>query len=105
MCHLQSSSPIFPNAVEIPPCAADVWLLVGKTFEIHAVFNPASERPTAALNPEPPVKNYNIVFVINNLICTHYDKLNIPKIVKTGTIIANIFNILFATFFIFSFLM
>ena len=25
-----------------------------KTFEIQAVFNPASDRPTAALNPEPP---------------------------------------------------
>ena len=54
MCHRQSSSPIFPKAAEIPPCAADVWLRVGKTFEIHAVFKPASDKPTAALKPEPP---------------------------------------------------
>ena len=48
------SSPIFPRAAEIPPCAAEVWLLVGKTFEMQAVFNPASLKPTAALKPEPP---------------------------------------------------
>ena len=54
MCQRQSSSPIFPNAAEIPPCAAEVWLLVGKTFDIHAVFKPASLSPTAALNPDPP---------------------------------------------------
>ena len=24
---------MFPNAAEIPPCAADVWLRVGKTFD------------------------------------------------------------------------
>ena len=41
-------------AADIPPCAAEVWLLVGKTFEIHAVFSPASLKPTAALKPEPP---------------------------------------------------
>ena len=38
----------------MPPCAAEVWLLVGNTFEIHAVFKPASLKPTAALKPEPP---------------------------------------------------
>ena len=27
---------------------------VGNTFEIQAVFNPASLKPTAALKPEPP---------------------------------------------------
>ena len=41
----------------MPPCAAEVWLLVGKTFDTHAVFNPASLRPTAALKPEPPAPN------------------------------------------------
>ena len=57
ICHLQSSSPMFPKAADIPPCAAEVWLLVGKTFEIQAVFNPASDRPTAALRPDPPAPN------------------------------------------------
>ena len=45
---------MFPNAAEIPPCAAEVWLLVGKTFDIQAVFKPASLSQTAALNPDPP---------------------------------------------------
>ena len=44
---------MLPSAAEIPPCAAEVWLLVGNTFEIQAVFNPASDRPTAALSPDP----------------------------------------------------
>ena len=26
----------------------------GNTFDIQAVFNPASDKPTAALKPEPP---------------------------------------------------
>ena len=45
---------MFPSAADIPPCAADVWLLVGNTFEIQAVFKPASLSPTAALKPDPP---------------------------------------------------
>ena len=48
---------MFPKAADIPPCAAEVWLLVGKTFEIQAVFNPASDKPTAALRPDPPAPN------------------------------------------------
>ena len=48
---------MFPRAAEMPPWAADVWLLVGKTFEIHAVLRPASESPTAALKPDPPAPN------------------------------------------------
>ena len=31
-----------------------MWLLVGKTFEMQAVFSPASDKPTAALRPDPP---------------------------------------------------
>ena len=57
MCQRQSSSPILPKAAEIPPWAADVWLLVGKTFDIQAVLSPASLNPTAALKPEPPAPN------------------------------------------------
>jgi len=45
---------MFPRAALIPPCAATVWDLVGNSFEIQAVLNPASERPNAALNPAPP---------------------------------------------------
>ena len=44
----------YGNGIVQRTCAAEVWLLVGNTFEIHAVFNPASLKPTAALSPEPP---------------------------------------------------
>lgn len=54
MCHLQSSSCMLPNAALIPPCAATVWDLVGKSFEIQAVLKPASARPKAARRPAPP---------------------------------------------------
>ena len=45
---------MFPSAADMPPCAAVVWLLVGKTFDMQAVFKPASLNPTAALKPDPP---------------------------------------------------
>ncbi len=38
----------------MPPCAATVWLRVGKTLVMQAVFNPASLHPTMARRPEPP---------------------------------------------------
>ena len=44
----------YGNGIVQRTCAADVWLLVGKTFEIQAVLSPASLKPTAALKPEPP---------------------------------------------------
>jgi len=44
----------FPRAALIPPCAATVWLRVGNSLDIHAVLNPASARPKAALRPAPP---------------------------------------------------
>jgi hypothetical protein len=45
---------MLPRAALIPPCAATVCDLVGNSFEIQAVLNPASERPNAALSPAPP---------------------------------------------------
>jgi len=50
MCQRQSSSDILPKAAFIPPCAATVWDLVGKSFEMQAVFSPASTKPKAAFN-------------------------------------------------------
>ena len=44
----------YGNGTAQRTCAAEVWLLVGNTFEIQAVFNPASLNPTAALKPDPP---------------------------------------------------
>ena len=40
MCQRQSSSPILPRAAATPPCAATVWLRVGKTLVMQAVFRP-----------------------------------------------------------------
>mgnify|MGYP004140317907 CR=1 FL=1 len=36
-CHLQSSSVMFPSAALMPPCAATVWLRVGKSLVMQAV--------------------------------------------------------------------
>ena len=44
----------FAKAALIPPCAATVCDLVGNNFVTHAVFNPASVKPTAARSPAPP---------------------------------------------------
>jgi hypothetical protein len=54
MCQRQSSFSIFPSAALIPPCAATVWLRVGKTFVMQAVFKPAATMPRVARNPAPP---------------------------------------------------
>jgi hypothetical protein len=38
----------------MPPCAATVWLRVGKTLVTQAVFSPAATMPSVARNPAPP---------------------------------------------------
>ncbi len=38
----------------MPPWAATVWLRVGKTLVMQAVFSPAAAQPRAARRPEPP---------------------------------------------------
>ena len=38
----------------MPPCAATVWERVGNSLVMHAVVNPASDRPVAARRPAPP---------------------------------------------------
>lgn len=45
---------MFPKAAFIPPYAATVCDLVGKSFDIHAVLKPNSDNPNAALKPDPP---------------------------------------------------
>ena len=51
-----------------------MWLLVGNTFDIQAVFNPASLKPTAALKPEPPApkttKITGLIVIFGSLILT-----------------------------------
>jgi hypothetical protein len=38
----------------MPPCAATVWLRVGKTLVTQAVLRPFSAAPMVARRPEPP---------------------------------------------------
>src|SRR5438874_8818691 len=50
ICQRQSSSLILPSAAAMPPCAETVWLRVGNTFEMQAVFKPSrSEEHTSEL--------------------------------------------------------
>src|SRR5580704_5423037 len=51
MCQRQSSSPIFPSAAPMPPCAATVWLRVGKTLEMQAVLSPSTFQRVADHQP------------------------------------------------------
>ncbi len=54
MCQRQSSSPILDSAALIPPCADTVWLRVGNTLLMQAVFNPSRVAPKVARSPAPP---------------------------------------------------
>ena len=38
----------------MPPCAATVWLRVGNTLVMQAVFRPFSAMPKVARSPAPP---------------------------------------------------
>ncbi len=54
MCQRQSSAPMLPSAAPMPPCAATVWLRVGNTLVMQAVFSPAAPIPSVARRPDPP---------------------------------------------------
>ena len=54
MCQVQWSGPMLPRLAAIPPCAATVWLRVGKTLVMQAVFSPFSAAPIVARRPAPP---------------------------------------------------
>ena len=45
---------MLPSEAETPPCAATVWLRVGNTLVMQAVFRPAAPIPSVARRPEPP---------------------------------------------------
>jgi hypothetical protein len=45
---------LFLSDAAMPPCAATVWLRVGNTLVMQAVFRPASALPIVARRPEPP---------------------------------------------------
>jgi hypothetical protein len=45
---------MLPSAAEMPPCAATVWLRVGKTLVMQAVCRPFWARPKVARRPAPP---------------------------------------------------
>ncbi len=54
MCQRQSSASMLPSDAATPPCAATVWLRVGNTLVMQAVFSPAAPMPKVARRPEPP---------------------------------------------------
>jgi hypothetical protein len=45
---------VVASEAAMPPCAATVWLRVGKTLVMQAVLRPASALPIVARRPEPP---------------------------------------------------
>ena len=45
---------MLPSAAEMPPCAATVWLRVGNTLVMQAVFSPFAAMPKVARSPAPP---------------------------------------------------
>ncbi len=50
----QSSGSMLPSEAPTPPWAATVWLRVGNTLVMQAVFNPAAVMPSVARRPAPP---------------------------------------------------
>ena len=54
MCQRQSSGPMLPSEAEMPPWAATVWLRVGNTLVMQAVFSPFDAMPKVARSPAPP---------------------------------------------------
>ena len=54
MCQRQSSSLMLPSAAAMPPCADTVWLRVGNTLLMQAVFSPSMVMPRVARSPAPP---------------------------------------------------
>src|ERR1700733_7919944 len=54
MCQRQSSASMLPSEAATPPCPATVWLRVGNTWVIKAVFGPRAPTPNLARRPAPP---------------------------------------------------
>src|ERR1700728_4621647 len=82
MCQRQSSGPMFPSAALMPPCAATVWLRVGKSLLMHAVDRPASARPRGARAQAGAAGAHDddIVRVVNELIGT---QSGLPKAMRS----------------------
>lgn len=59
---------MLPSAALMPPCAATVWDRVGKSFDTHAVFSPASVRPTAARSPAPPAPTTRALSSVSHVL-------------------------------------
>ena len=63
---------MLPSAALMPPCAATVWLRVGKSLVMQAVERPASARPSVARSPAPPAPDHDdVVGVIDELVGAH----------------------------------
>ena len=63
MCQRQSSASMLPSEAPTPPCAATVWLRVGNTWVIQAVFRPEAPMPNVARRPDPPAPTTTTSYV------------------------------------------
>ena len=69
MCQRQSSSPILPSAALMPPCAATVWLRVGKTLLMQAVLQPCDGHARGRAQPGAAgADDDDVVAVIGDLV-------------------------------------
>ena len=76
MCQRQSSGPMLPSAAEMPPCAATVWLRVGKTLVTQAVLRPASAQTDRRAQARAArADDDHVVFVIYDRICLSHSAL------------------------------
>lgn len=75
----------------VPTCAATVCDLVGKSFVMHAVLNPLSDNPMAALKPAPPAPTTmaSYVWSTSGYDCTHKPAQSIKVHILTHGIIVS----------------
>ena len=74
MCQRQSSFSMLPSAALMPPCAATVWLRVGKTLVTQAVFSPAATIPER--RPQPGAagaEDDHVKGVIDDVVAVGHD--------------------------------
>ncbi len=72
MCQRQSSSPMLPSAAQMPPCAATVWLRVGKSLVMQAVERPALGEPErGAQSRAAGADDDDVVGVIDERVGAH----------------------------------
>jgi hypothetical protein len=72
MCQRQSSSPMLPSAALMPPCAATVWLRVGKTLVIAGRLEAGLGQPEGCPQAGAARADHDdVVTVIYELVVAH----------------------------------